>query len=463
MPPKTWESMAGSNAHVQPEIAMVDDGRLSFFQRHFTRTIDNETGKQQPGATRVFSFRSKGFLVTAIVMTIILLGVIGAAVGVTVSRRRYANTPGYLAPMQLALDDNFPDPALYRDDNLWYAFATNNAAGILQRPENAPSHEYGVSNIQVATSTNFIDWKLLDSTHDPLPTTGAWVVQGYDNGTSPAVPKANVWAPSVTRRKSDQGDYIMYYAAARNRLAEQDLDRNDTLNPGRHEFAVLPNHPAPHCIGAATAPSILGPYTPLPSPIACPIAQGGAIDAAAFTDHDATPYLLYKIDGNNIGPGGECGNTAHPRQPTPIMLQKLSSDGLSAQGAPLEILDRSDSAGDGPLVEAPDLVLSPEGIYFLFFSSGCTRAPSYDLKYATARHISGPYKRADSPLLQTGQWDLLAPGSASLVADGEGEWAVVFHARVAGEQGRVRAMFSGRLRFEGTRVDFVERPERRRV
>jgi hypothetical protein len=440
---------------------MANEGRLSFFRRYFTRSIDNEAGKQQPGPIRTFSFRSKGFLVATAILVIILLGVIGAAVGVTVSRasdRRYSSTPGHLPPIRLALDDNFPDPALYRDDKLWYAFATNNAAGILQRPDNASNRDYGVSNIQVATSTNFVNWTLLNSTHDPLPTTGAWAVQGHNNGTTPAIPKANVWAPSVTRRKSDRGDYIMYYAAARNRLAELDLDK-DTPNPDRHEFAVLPNHPAPHCIGAATATSILGPYKPLPFPLACPISAGGAIDAAAFTDHDNTPYLLYKVDGNNIGHGGECGNMARPRQPTPIMLQRLKPDGLSLEGTPLQILDRT--ASDGPLVEAPDLVRSPEGIYFLFFSSGCTRAPSYDLKYATASNVSGPYTRADSALLQSGDWDLHAPGSAGLFADGEGGWDVVFHARVAGKQGRVRAMFSGKLRFEGTEVVFVERPEER--
>jgi hypothetical protein len=453
--------MADSNIHGQQGAAMADEGRLSFFQRYFTRSIDTETGKQQPGATRTFSFRSKGFLVTAAILVIILLGVIGAAVGVTVSRashRRYHDTPGHLPPIRLALDDNFPDPALYRDDKLWYAFATNNAAGILQRPDNASSRDYGVSNIQVATSTNFVDWTLLNSTHDPLPTTGAWAVQGHNNGTNPGIPKANVWAPSVTRRKSDRGDYIMYYAAARNRLPNAELDK-DTPNPDRHEFAVLPNHPPPHCIGTATATSILGPYKPLPSPLACPISAGGAIDAAAFTDHDNTPYLLYKVDGNNIGHGGECGNMARPRQPTPIMLQKLRSDGLSVEGPPLQILDRTQS--DGPLVEAPDLVRSPEGIYFLFFSSGCTRAPSYDLKYATASNISGPYTRADSALLQTDDWGLHAPGSAGLLADGEGGWDVVFHARVAGNQGRIRAMFTAKLKFEGTKAVFVERPEER--
>ena len=58
-------------------------------------------------------------------------------------------------------------------------------------------------------------------------------------------------------------------------------------------------------------------------------------------------------------------------------------------GPPVDIID---STRDGsPLVEAPALVRSDEGVYFLSFSSGCTRMPSYDFKYATSTKINGPY------------------------------------------------------------------------
>lgn len=446
--------MAESNLQDKHDTGAADQAvGLTFFQRHFTKPIDPEPDKQHAKDNRAFSFRSRGALATACIMILILLGVVGAAVGVTLTRshQRYKSTPDHPSLVRMVLDDNFPDPALWKDGKTWYAFATNNAAGILQRPDNASSYEYGVSNIQVATSTNFLNWTLLNSTHDPLPDTGLWAVQGRDNRTHSPIPRANVWAPSVARQPSKDGKYIMYYTAARNRLAREDL--KDDKQKGADESAFLPRHPAPHCIGAATASSPMGPYSPLPTPIACPIAQGGAIDPAAFTDHDHTPYLLYKVDGNNIGHGGECGNTVRPRIPTPIMLQKLSASGLEPIDSPIAILNRT--ASDGPLVEAPDLIRSHEGIYFLFFSSGCTRAPSYDLKYATATDIRGPYTRAERPLLQTGDWGLHAPGSAGLFADGEGRWNIVFHARVAAEQGRVRAMFVGRVEVEGRRARFV--------
>jgi hypothetical protein len=439
------------SSHPYHEGVPTNSSSLSFYQRHFTRPITSSPEKQQHENDRSFSLRSRGFLVAALMMLLLLLGVIGAAVGVTLSRserHRHEATAKHPSPIRLALNVNFPDPALYLHDKTWYAYATNNAAGILGAPANAPIHKDGISNIQVATSTNFVNWTLLDSTHDPLPTVGAWAVQGHDNSTHPPVPRANVWAPSVTKQQSDDGKYIMYYAAARNRLSHP-----ETQSESRHlaiEPAVLPGHPVPHCIGAATASSPQGPFIPLPTPIACPISEGGAIDAAAFTDDDSTPYLLYKVDGNNIGHGGECGNIVQPRVNTPIMLQKLQADGTSPDGAPVPILDRT--AADGPLVEAPELVRSHEGIYFLFFSSGCTRNPSYDLKYATADNITGPYTRANAPLLQTDDWGLHAPGSAGLFPAGGGQWNLVFHARV---EGRIRAMFTGRLELKGRKAKFV--------
>lgn len=46
-----------------------------------------------------------------------------------------------------------------------------------------------------------------------------------------------------------------------------------------------------HCIGAATSSSITGPYTPEANSLACPLSQGGAIDADGYND-DGTYYIL---------------------------------------------------------------------------------------------------------------------------------------------------------------------------
>lgn len=289
--------------------------------------------------------------------------------------------------------------------------------------------DYGRSNVQIATSSDFQNWTLLDSKHDPLPNLGAWVKQNFTQ-TDPPVPLANVWAPAVIKRPSD-GKFVMYYSAA------------------------VANVTRSHCIGAAISntSSPAGPYAPLDTTITCPIEEGGAIDPTPFIDTDGTMYLAWKVDGNNVGNGGVCGNTVPPLKPTPIRLQKMNADGVTPEGEAITILDRI--AEDGPLVEAPVIVRSSEGVYFLFYSSGCTRDPSYDVKYAWANDVKGPYTRANRTLLETDDFQLLAPGSVGIAEIGDGTFGMALHARVTMPTGRGRAMFTTKIRFNGTEVFLV--------
>ncbi|OLN84917.1 putative arabinan endo-1,5-alpha-L-arabinosidase C [Colletotrichum chlorophyti] len=264
--------------------------------------------------------------------------------------------------MKTKLSTDFPDPALVQgDDGIWYSFATN-ANG---------------KNIQVAKASQISgSWELLDN--DALPDVG-WATG------------ANTWAPDV--RKLDNGSFIMYYSGE---VKE---------GGGRH------------CIGVGISDVITGPYKPTREPWVCPFADGGAIDAAGYFDEPTRKrYVLYKVDGNNIGNGGDCNNGIEPLVPTPIMLQEVEADGISKIGDPVEILDRTDD--DGPLVEAPDLVRTEEGLYILFFSSFCFNSENYNVNYATSRNISGPYQRPSRKLLQTGDFNLTAPGGATSVKGG---------------------------------------------
>jgi len=202
-----------------------------------------------------------------------------------------------------------------------------------------------------------------------------------------------------------------------------------------------------HCVGAATASSIEGPYTPEQTTIACPASQGGAIDPAGFLDTDGTRYVVYKVDGNSIGHGGNCNNGVAPIVPTPIMLQQMSADGLTPVGSPVQILDRSDA--DGPLVEAPSLVVH-DGTYVLFFSSNCYSGPYYDVSYATASSVAGPYTKSSAPLLVTGSDNnqLYAPGGASVAAAGD---RIVFHADYQ-QSSAVRQMWTAMITISGAVV-----------
>jgi beta-xylosidase len=190
----------------------------------------------------------------------------------------------------------------------------------------------------------------------------------------------------------------------------------------------------------------VGPYNPQDQPLACPRQYGGAIDPSPFRDVDGTLYVTYKEDGNSIGHGGNCNNGIYPLVQTPIMLQQMQSDGVTRVGNPIQILDITPS--DGPLVEAPRIIRTEEGIYFLTFSSHCDISPEYNVKYATSTSVKGPYVRASTPLLQTGDYGLVSPGGASIASDGT---KMVFHANC----GIFRCMYVAALNITQTAIEII--------
>ena len=58
-------------------------------------------------------------------------------------------------------------------------------------------------------------------------------------------------------------------------------------------------NPRLHCVGVATASSVLGPYTAQSDPIICPTEQGGAIDAAGY-EADGQRYIVYKVVSRHV-------------------------------------------------------------------------------------------------------------------------------------------------------------------
>jgi arabinan endo-1,5-alpha-L-arabinosidase len=145
----------------------------------------------------------------------------------------------------LALDRDFPDPAVATDGSTYYAYATA-SAGLDYQTATAPSP----SGPWTWTGT------------DAMPNPPSWSDGGY-------------WAPDVSRRSD--GSWLMYFTAH---------------DPGLgHE-----------CVGVATSGSPLGPFRPVGSgPLVCPGDQGGAIDASAFTDSDGSHWMAWKNDGNSVG------------------------------------------------------------------------------------------------------------------------------------------------------------------
>jgi len=311
---------------------------------------------------------------------------------------------------------NFPDPGLIYHNGTTYAFATNN-----RKP--GPEH----INVQIATSTDNQIWTIQHGL-DALPETAAW-----QTGQA-------VWAPDI--KQLPDGTFLLLYTDS------------------------LTNQSQTHCIGAATSHHITGPYTALAEPLICP--HGGAIDPAGFSDPSTQRrYIIYKVDGNSLGHGGACSNDVLPIVPTPLMLQEVShTDGLTPIGEPTEILDRD--ALDGPLVEAPAMHRTAEGVYFLFYSANCYTTSLYHTGYATATNITGPYTKAARPLFMTGDYEgLSGPGGMDILEDAR----IAFHGimdvhndpsrRLTDIRGFDRGMYSGKLHFEGRTATVGEKVQDR--
>ncbi|GKZ21292.1 hypothetical protein AbraIFM66951_000820 [Aspergillus brasiliensis] len=293
----------------------------------------------------------------------------------------------------LALDTDFPDPGFVQaDDGTWYAFGTNG----------------NNRTVQVAKSADFKTWTLLDK--EALPTLAGWETQ------------IDHWAPDVVRR--NDGKFVLYYSGE----AQEML---------RH-----------HCIGTAVSESTdpSGPYIPNPTPLSCRLDQGGSIDASGFLDKDGTRYVVFKVDGNSIGNGGDCNNGIAPLKPTPILLQRVDTDGFTPVGDAVQILDRDDS--DGPLVEAPNLILHGD-TYFLFYSTHCYTDEAYDVRWATASEITGPYTKTGKQLVKSGDYGLVSPGGGTVCGCGD---RMLFHGFCGGDR---RCTYAAEVRIDGVNVEFV--------
>ena len=196
-----------------------------------------------------------------------------------------------------------------------------------------------------------------------------------------------------------------------------------------------------HCLGTAVATNPAGPYTPNSQQFTCPTGNGGAIDASGYKDSDGSRWVVYKIDGNNIGNGGLCNNGNPPLKPTPILIQRVSGNGYTTQGSPTQILDRDNN--DGPLVEAPSLS-KINGRYVLWFSSNCYSTTLYDVTFAVSSTINGLYAKR-GPMLVTGRLGLSAPGGAEVTPDGK---FMAFHAGPVG----ARYMYTARVTASGDTI-----------
>jgi len=219
----------------------------------------------------------------------------------------------------------------------------------------------------------------------------------------------HVWAPSV----SPVGNgYVLWYTTRDSASGRQ-------------------------CISAASSSNPEGPFIDDSSePLICDLAHGGSIDPSPLFDFDGSLRLLWKSDGNCCG------------QPTVIYSQRLSADGLSVTGEPVELV-RNDLWWERDVVEAPTMAYIG-GAYHLLYSANRWDTDDYALGHAVCESVTGPCVK--DPIPWFGSYAVAwGPGGAEFVPSPNG-WTglLVYHAWTSSGIGYpegARSLFVAKLRI----------------
>jgi hypothetical protein len=260
---------------------------------------------------------------------------------------------------------DLPDPFLMTDGPRYYLFL---------------STAFGTHDVNVPRLTGTPDHFAHMS--DALPSLPSWAL--------PAAAGGLTWAPEIARFGNH---YVMYFAST-----------------------LKGSLPVQHCIGEATAPSPRVTFKPLPQPFICQRNEGGDIDAQVFRDPQGPQgashpyYLVWKSD-NNSTPG-----TGVPT----IWAAPLSNTGLALTGPPTEIY-QPDQSWQYSLIEAPQMVRSPDGRIWLFYSAGQGFfSPNYGMGYASCLGPLGPCTDDGNGPLITSNAQGPGPGEETIYTASDG-------------------------------------------
>lgn len=234
-------------------------------------------------------------------------------------------------PISASFADTYADPAVIEGkDGWWYAYATADPLRAGDPP--------GI--MHVARTRDFRSWDYRGT------------VFNENNRPRFATATAGLWAPDV---RYIDGRYVMYYTVT-----------DTTLNEGDDA-----------AIGAATAPTPTGPWTPVDSPVVPPRAAPGGgfwwtFDPSGFTDVTGQRYLYF---GSYFGG---------------LWVSEMSADGLTTTGTPTQVA--VDNRYEGSYV-----VRHGDWYYLMASAANCCAGPTTGYSVFAGRSQSplGPFVDAD--------------------------------------------------------------------
>ena len=258
---------------------------------------------------------------------------------------------------------------------------------------------------------------------------GPWMAEGPALSAMPSwATGSGMWAPDLERISATE--WVLYFAAPVNGLGSNQ-----------------------RCIGAATASSPLGPFTPVAGgPLVCPgladvptaddtvpnrpITDAGVIDPSGFKDSDGTRFLLYKTQ----------------QLPSSLRIVRLNAAGTHvASGATSRQLLRADR-----IVENPVLV-KRGGAYVLFASRGPYNQCSYETIWMRAPGLGANAfdTVTQHTLLTPGSTNgVCGPGGGDIAAALDGGQRIFFHGWLCGSS-PCPSNFNSQTSTEGRRGMYV--------
>jgi beta-xylosidase len=307
--------------------------------------------------------------VTLLALLVVLI-LAGTAEGATALEPTPTTTPDSPGIVMASAAIDLPDPFVLAGQGKYYLFTSTAFGSTLKIP------------VIIGSSGHWSKPK------EALASMPSWATPANEAGLE--------WAPSIHKFGST---YVMYYAP--------------TL---RGSF------PVQHCIAVATAKSRAGPYTSLPNPFVCNRTEGGDIDAEVFVDPAGVNgashpnYLIWKSDNNSTPGSGIPATWAQP----------LSNNGLELTGTPVRIY-QADQPWQHSLIEAPQMVTSPSGGVYLFYSASGFAAPDYAMGVAQCVGPLGPCTDVSPNPLVASNSQGPGPGEETAFTAGDGSLWLLYN------------------------------------
>lgn len=162
------------------------------------------------------------------------------------------------------------------------------------------------------------------------------------------------------------------------------------------------------CVAEARSP--LGPFVQKEKR---PMLEERGIDNSLFIDGDGTPYLFW----------------VRFRQGNEIWMARLEKDYKTVVPSTLRFCTRMWQKWERiwPAVNEGPFVVKHKDVYYLTYSANSYESPMYGIGCATARKITGPWRKYDdNPVLQSPD-GLVGVGHHAIFRDRKGRLRVVFH------------------------------------